>query len=64
MKHTIGDIVLRQLKYVCFMNNDISEPDANGSVGAGLAYVFPLAGKPTVIITIRPEWKSRPDSVL
>ena len=55
MKHTIGDIVLRQLKYVCFMNNDISEPDANGSVGAGLAYVFPLAGKPTVIITIRPE---------
>lgn len=26
--------------------------------------VFPLAGRPTVIITIRPEWKSRPDSVL
>lgn len=28
------------------------------------AYVFPLAGKPTVMMTIRPEWNSLPDSVL
>lgn len=27
-------------------------------------YVFPLAGKPTVAIAIRPEWNRRPDSVL
>jgi hypothetical protein len=31
---------------------------------SGQTYVFPLAGNPTVMITMRPEWKSRPDSVL
>lgn len=31
---------------------------------SAITHVFPLAGKPTGIITIRPEWKSRPDSVL
>ena len=30
----------------------------------GKPYVFPRAGNPTVEITILPEWKSRPDSVL
>lgn len=28
------------------------------------ANVFPLAGNPTVMMAILPEWKSRPDSVL
>lgn len=38
--------------------------NCEGFLGIGSTYVFPLAGNPTVIITIRPEWKSRPDSVL
>lgn len=42
------------------VSNEVSKT-TNQQTGTN---VFPLAGRPTVMITIRPEWKSRPDSVL
>ncbi len=51
-------------------HRDVSGAWSEISEGAGEigwrrnAYVFPRAGRPTITIAIRPEWKSLPDMVL
>jgi hypothetical protein len=63
MKRTIAGIEPRPQTCVC-RNSRILAHRINCHIKIGLPYVFPLAGNPTVMITMRPEWKSRPDSVL